>query len=97
MPDLFNVHKNHTKLDGQESKKQFAVSDSATRATLKQDEGHQTWYEFVNPKQCYSDAKFEKPCLNGACKRVNDKVFVKPGSISVISPEYLQKSKIVVY
>ena len=33
---------------GQESKKHFAVYDSDTAVTLKQDKGHQAWYELVN-------------------------------------------------
>ena len=36
---------------GQESKKQIVVYDSDTPVTLKQDQGHQTWYELVDPKQ----------------------------------------------
>ena len=42
-------------------KKQFAVYDSDTPVTLKQGQGHQTWYELVDPKQGYNHAKFERP------------------------------------
>ena len=33
------------------SKEQIAVHDSDTPVTLKQGQGHQTWYELVDPKQ----------------------------------------------
>ena len=36
---------------GQESKEQFAVYDSNTPVTLKQGQGHQTWYEWLDPEQ----------------------------------------------
>ena len=35
-----------------------------THVTLEQGQGHQTWYELVDPKQGYDYAKFEKPCMN---------------------------------
>ena len=59
--------------------------------TLKQGQGHQTWYELVDPKQGYNNAKFEKPRLNSVCEKVSDKVFVKSGNMTVISLEYVQK------
>ena len=49
---------------GQESRKQFAVYDSDTPVTLKQGQGHQTWYDLVDLKQSHNNAKFEKPHLN---------------------------------
>ena len=49
-------HLNH---GGQDSKKQFAVYDSDTSVTLKQDQGHQTWYELLDPKQGYNTAKLK--------------------------------------
>ena len=83
---------------GQESKKKkFAVYDSAVPATLKQGQGHQTWNELVDPKQGYNNAKCEKPHLNNVHEIANNKVLVKPGSMSVISLEHVWKSKIVVY
>ena len=54
--------------------KQFAVYDSDTPVTLKQGQGHQTWYELEDPKQGHNNAKFEKPCLNSVCERANNKV-----------------------
>ena len=55
----------HLNYCGQESEKQFAVYDSDTPVTLKQDQGHQTWYELEDPKQGYNNAKFEKnTCLS---------------------------------
>ena len=69
MPDLVNVCKilgtiQRLKYSGQDFKKQFAVNDSDRPMTLKQGHGHQTWYELVDPKQGYNNAKSEKPCLN---------------------------------
>ena len=65
--------------------------------TLKQGHGHQTWYELVDPKQGYNNAKFEKPRLNSVHEKANDKDFVKSGNTSVISFEYVWMSIIVVY
>ena len=45
---------------GHESKNQFAIYNSDTPVTLKQGQGHQTWYELVDPKQVYINAKFKK-------------------------------------
>ena len=45
--------------------------------TIKQGQGLQTWYELVDPKQGYNNAKFEKPHLNSACEKANIKVLVK--------------------
>ena len=36
---------------GQESKKQFEVYDYDISATLKLAQGHQTWYDMLDPKQ----------------------------------------------
>ena len=60
-------------------KKQSAVYDSDTPVTLKQGQGHQTWYELVDPKQGCNNGKFEKPHLklNSVQEKANDKVFVK--------------------
>ena len=45
--------------------------------TLKQGQGHQTWYELVDPKQGKKNAKLEKPRLNYVPERANNKVLVK--------------------
>ena len=45
--------------------------------TLKQGQGHQTWYELVDPKQGYNNAKFEKPRLNSVHEKSTMKVFAK--------------------
>ena len=74
---------------GQESKKQFAVYDSDTSLILNQGQGHQTWYELVDPKQGYNNAKFENLCLKTVSEKANDKVFVKSGNTSIISFQYL--------
>ena len=41
-----------------EPKKQFAVYDSDTLVTLKQ--GHETWYELVDPNQGYKHTKLKE-------------------------------------
>ena len=60
-------------------KKYFAVYDSDTPVTVKLDQGHKTWYELVDPKKGYNNAKFEKPPLNSVRERANDKVFCQMG------------------
>ena len=60
--------------------------------TLKQGQGHQTRYEFVDPKQGYSHPKFEKPHSYSVRGKANDKVFVKSGNTSVISLESVYES-----
>ena len=37
----------------------MAVYHSDTAVTLKYGQGHQTWYELVDPKQGYNYAKFK--------------------------------------
>ena len=64
VPDLFNVRTIHcSNYGGKQSKKIFAFYDSDKLVTFKQDQGHQTWYELVDPKQGYNHAKLEKSCL----------------------------------
>ena len=63
---------------------------------MKQGEGHQTWYELVNPKQGYNHAKFERPSLNSVHQKVNVNGFVKSENTSVISLEYVHKWKMLV-
>ena len=46
--------------------------DSDTPVTFKHDQGHQIWYELVDPKQGYNNAKFEKPCLNSVRENANN-------------------------
>ena len=65
--------------------------------TFNQGQSHQTWYELVDPKQGYNNAKLEKPHLNCVCEKNNDKVFLKTGNTSIISFEYVRKSKMLVY
>ena len=83
----------HLNYSGQESKKQFAVYESQIPVTLKEGQGHQTWYELVDPKQDDNNVKFQKPCLNSVCEKASDKVFVKSVNMWVISLEYVQKFK----
>ena len=67
--------------------------------TLKQSQGHQTYNENVNPKQGYNHAKFEGSCFNGVREKAYllACVFFKRENVSIISLEYVRKSKIVVY
>ena len=65
MPDLFHVCRviQHLNSSGQESQKQFAVYDSDTPVTWKQGQGQQTWYELVDSKQGYNNARLTKMLL----------------------------------
>ena len=46
--------------------------------TLKYSQGHQIWYELLDPKQGYHHEKFERPPLiKCVCKKPNVEVFVK--------------------
>ena len=83
--NLFNVCSNHTV--GQESKKQFTIHDSDTHMTLKQ--GHWTWYKLVSlPKHGYNHAQFERPPLTTVHKKVNIKIFITSGNMSIISLDH---------
>ena len=53
---------------------------------LKQGQGHQTWYELVNPKQGYDNAKFEKPRLNSVREKANDKVVKSKKHVNYLLP-----------
>ena len=52
-------------------KDKSAVYDSDTIVTLKQGQGHQTWYELVKSKKGDNQAKFEGPSLNNVHKKAN--------------------------
>ena len=41
---------------------------------MKQGQGHKTWYEIVDPKQDYNNAKCEKPRFRIVRETANDKV-----------------------
>ena len=62
----------------------IAAYDSDTPVTLKQGQGHQTWYELVDPKQCHNNPKMEKLCVNSVRVKANDKLFAKSENTSVI-------------
>ena len=49
----------HLNYSGQESKNKSGVHNSDTPVTLKQGQGHQTWYALVDPKQGYSNVKLK--------------------------------------
>ena len=72
----------------QKPKRKFVFYDSNTPVTLTHGQGYQTWYEWVDPKQGYNLAKFEKSRLNSVHEKVNVKVFVKSGNMSIVSLEY---------
>ena len=59
--------------------------------TFKQNQGHQTYNDNVDPKQGYNHAKFERACFNGVWEKANVKVFSKQGNESIISFEHVQK------
>ena len=48
---------------GQESKKRSAVYNLDNLVTLNQSQGHQTWYDLVDPKQGYNNAMFAETSL----------------------------------
>ena len=52
-------------------KKKKATYDSDTTVTLKQGQGHQFWYELVDPKQGINRAKIERPPLNSFFEKAN--------------------------
>ena len=87
----------HLNCGGQKFTIFFAIYDSDTPVTLKQGQGHQTWFELVDPRQGYNNAKFEKPSLNSVFEKANDTVFVKSGNMSIISLKYVRKKKLVQY
>ena len=72
---------------GQDSKTKLTGYDSYTPVTLKQSQGHQTWYDLADPKQGYNHAKLKGPPLNSAHEKANIKVSVKSGNTSIISLE----------
>ena len=59
--------------------------------TLRQDQGHQTWYELLDRKQGHDHAKSEKPPLYSVHKKANVRVFVKLENTSIISLKYVQQ------
>ena len=58
---------------------------------------HQTWYELLDPKQSYDHTKVDTLPLNSVRQTANVEVFVKSQNTSIISLEYVQKWKEVVY
>ena len=91
----FNVLKKNIQLlnyGGQESKKQFAGYDSNTLLTLKRGQGHQIWYDSVDPKQGYDSAKIEKHRLNSVRERADD-AFLSNQTTRQISPMNTRESQ----
>ena len=58
---------------------------------------HQTWYILLDAGQGYNHAKFKRPPLNNFPPKANVKVFVESENKSIISLEYVQKWKNMVY
>ena len=76
--NLSNVCTNYTRFQTTEDKNpNHAIYGLHFRHTchLETRSFHQTCYELVEPKQGYNNAQFEKPHLNSASEKVNDKVF----------------------
>ena len=65
--DSFWAGGSHLNYSGQESKKQFEVYDCDTPVTLKQGQGHQTWFELVDPEQSYVNSVSER-ASDGFCQ-----------------------------
>ena len=45
--------------DSKRKEKKNAVYNSDTSVTLKQGQGNQTWYEFVDPKEVYDNTSLK--------------------------------------
>ena len=67
----------HWNYNRNQQQQNFAVYDFDTPVTLKQGQGHPTWYELLDLKQGHNHAKFVKPCLNHVHKKATITVFVK--------------------
>ena len=65
----------------------FSIFD--TPVTLKQDQDHQTWYELVDTKQGYDNAKNGKTLLKQCLGKKTAEVFNKSGNVSIITLEYV--------
>ena len=81
-PNLFKVRPTQCLNNGgqksiKKTKLQFII---LTHMTLRQGQGHHTWYELVDPKQGYNNEKFEKSCSNSVHEKANSKVVVKSGN-----------------
>ena len=61
--------------------------------TLKQNQGHQSHNENVDPKLGYKHAKSERSRYNGIQEKGNIKVVFKQENMSIISLEQVQQNK----
>ena len=66
------------KYGGQKSIKEFSVSDVNIPVTLKQGQGHQTWYKLVDSKQGYNYVKFGKNLFERCLEKASDLGVVFP-------------------
>ena len=73
----------HLNQGGQESEIQFAIYDSDTSLILKQGQGHQTWYELLDPTQGYNNAA----SVNSVHEKANDKKFLSNLETRQLSPQ----------
>ena len=71
-------------------KKSSADYYSDTSVTVKQDQGHQIWYELVEPKQVLSMESKENLALTVSAKKAILK-FSSLGNMSIICFEYERK------
>ena len=71
--------KDSLKQTNKQTKKQtyilFAVYESDTPVTLQQGQGHQTWYDLVDQKQGYHNAKFENLAQTVSMKKQTIYIF----------------------
>ena len=73
MPDFSIVRSNHAPFRLQWTRiwKQYAIYDPDIPVTLTYGQGHQAWYELVDPKEVFSHAKFERFPLNNIRQKAN--------------------------
>ena len=70
---------------------QSAVNISNTSVTLKQSQRHQMYNDYVDPKQGYNHAKFERSCLKMSEKK--PLFFFSNEDICHLSPLNMCKNK----
>ena len=83
----------HLNYSGQESKRQSADYDFDTSVTLKQGQGHQTWFELVDSKQGCYNTNFEKSRLNSVPQKKSQKHFSSNQETGKLSPLHMHESK----
>ena len=71
----------------------FTVYISDIPVTLKQSQGHQTYYDNVDSKHGYKHAKYESSCFDGVREKANVEVCFTSNEeyMSIISLEHVRK------